>query len=151
MYGLCITEGDAAMIQQVGKSLWESRSAKINHIHRINKGEHEKSRGQYVCRKWHYGNDTCDFLTKHISLTWNELKVHFRHYKKSLASFHGLTSVFLFYLFCYYRKQPLNQQRKLFIQEEARKDYTQRAVKCLQNTHWEYKQIPPNVFQQQGS
>lgn len=90
------------------------------------------------------------FLTKLNFLTGKELKVHFRHYTKSLASFCGLTRVFLFYLFCYYRKQPLNQQRKLFIQEEARKDYTQHAVQCLQDTHWEYKQIPPNVFQQQG-
>lgn len=90
------------------------------------------------------------FLTKLISLMGNELKVHFRHYTKSLASFCGLMRVFLFYLLCYYRKQQLNKQRKLFTQEEARKDYAQQAMTCLQVTHWEYKQIPPNVFQQQG-
>lgn len=44
-----------------------------------------------------------------------------------------------------------NQQRKVFIQKEARKDFAQHTVKCLQDTHWEYKQILPYVFQQQGS
>lgn len=91
------------------------------------------------------------FLTEVISLNGSELKVHFRHCTKSLASFHGLTRVFLFHLFCYYRKQPLKQQKTLFIHEEASKDYAQHAVKCLKGTHGEYKHIPPNVLQQQES
>lgn len=138
-------QGNEAM---KGKSLWETGSAQISHAQRIYKREQEKSGGTVRTQKvasWQ--QDIISWLNSFLYLEM--LKVHFRHYTKSLSSFCGLTRVFLFFI-CLVTIGN-NQQRKLFVQKEARKDYAQHAMKCLQDTHWEYKQILPYVFQQQGS